>query len=148
MAEERNINYSYQTNLWGNINYKQLTNFNEWFMGDFDDSYYFQDYDKVLRYYAGAGFKGIELMIFNVPTIINIFGSMKNFKEFANERGIEKISGMFSHHIGSEDKRNHKAIFQLERQRGAQVFHENLWPTVTASTSSSSPAASTTAPAR
>ncbi|MBP0973789.1 MAG: sugar phosphate isomerase/epimerase [Oscillospiraceae bacterium] len=115
-TSERNINYSYMMNQWGNINFKKVTNFNEWFMGDFDDSYYFQDWDKVLRYHAGAGFKGIEIMIFTVPTMINCFGSMKNFKAFANERGIEKISGLFSHHIGSEDKRNHERIFALERQ--------------------------------
>ena len=54
-TSERNINYSYMMNQWGNINFKKVTNFNEWFMGDFDDSYYFQDWDKVLRYHAGAG---------------------------------------------------------------------------------------------
>ena len=30
--EERNIQYTYMTNLWGNINYKQLNNFDEWYM--------------------------------------------------------------------------------------------------------------------
>ena len=112
----RNINYTYMTNLWGNINYKQVTNFDEWFMGDFNTSYYYQDWDKILRYYAGAGFKGIELMIFSVPSIINAFGSMKNFKEYAKERGIERITGMFSHHVGSEDRRNHEAIYAFEQK--------------------------------
>ena len=55
-------------------------------------------------------------MIFSVPSIVNAFGSMKNFKEFANERGIERITGMFSHHVGSQDKRNHEAIFAFEQK--------------------------------
>jgi len=114
--EERNINYTYMTNLWGVINYKQLTNFDEWYMGDFNSAYYYQDWDKILRYFAGAGFKGIELMVFSVPSIRNAFGSMKNFKEFAQERGIERITGMFSHHVGSQDKNNHAAIYAYEQQ--------------------------------
>ena len=114
--EERNIQYTYMTNLWGNINYKQLNNFDEWYMGDFGAAYYYQDWDKILRYFAGAGFKGIELMVFSVPSIVNAFGSMKNFKEFAQERGIERITGMFSHHVGSQDKRNHPGIFAYEQQ--------------------------------
>ena len=28
---ERNLNYTYMTNLWGNINYKQINNFDEWY---------------------------------------------------------------------------------------------------------------------
>ena len=74
----RNLNYTYMTNLWGNINYKQINNFDEWFMGDFGTAYYYQDWDKILRYYAGAGFKGIELMIFSVPSIVNAFGISRN----------------------------------------------------------------------
>jgi inosose dehydratase len=104
------------TNLWGMINYKQVNNFDEWYMGDFGSHYYYLDWDKVLRYYNGAGFKGIELMIFSVPAIIDAFGSMKNFKEFAAERGIEKITGMFLHHIGCEDKGNHPEIFRFAQR--------------------------------
>ena len=37
--EERNINYTYMTNLGGGINYKQLTKFDEWYMGDFNSAY-------------------------------------------------------------------------------------------------------------
>ena len=44
----RNLNYTYMTNLWGNINYKQINNFDEWFMGDFGTAYYYQDWDKIL----------------------------------------------------------------------------------------------------
>ena len=112
----RNLNYSYMTNQWGNISYKQVQNFDEWFMGDFGNAYYYQDWDKILRYHAAAGFKGIELMIFSVPSICNAFGSMKNFKDFAQERGIERITGMFTHHIGSEDKRKHAEIFAFEQK--------------------------------
>ncbi len=112
----RNINYTYMTNMWGFINYKQVNNFDEWFNGDFGSGYYYQDWDKVLRYYAGAGFKGIEIMVFSVPNIVNAFGSMKNFRDFAAERGIERITGMFSHHPGSQDKRNHQSIFEFERK--------------------------------
>lgn len=107
----RNLNYSYMTNQWGFINYKQVNNFDEWFMGDFGGDYYYLDWDKILRYHAAAGFKGIELMVFSIPNICNAFGSMKDFKEFALERGIERITGMFVDHVGSEDKSNHPAIF-------------------------------------
>ena len=57
--ENRNIDYTYMTNLWGNINYKQINNFDEWYMGDFGSAYYYQDWDKILRYFAGAGFKDV-----------------------------------------------------------------------------------------
>ena len=55
-------------------------------------------------------------MVFSVPNITNAFGSMKNFRDFARERGIERITGMFSHHVGSQDKRNHPGIFAYEQQ--------------------------------
>jgi inosose dehydratase len=116
MDSKRNIEYSYMTNYWGHIKFKQINNFDEWYIGENNGTYYYLDWDKVLRYYAGAGIKGIELMVFNVPDIIATFGSMKNFKEFAYERGIERITGMFSHHPGAEDKRNHKEIFQFEQK--------------------------------
>ena len=113
----RNIYYSYMINsLWGNINFKKINNFPEWFDGEFNNSYYYLDWDKVLKYNAAAGFKGIELMIFNIPSIVGAFGSMKNFKDFANERGIEKISGVFLQHPGAEDKRNHERILKVDRQ--------------------------------
>ena len=36
---ERNLNYTYMTNLWGNINYKQINNFDEWYMYDLEKGY-------------------------------------------------------------------------------------------------------------
>ena len=66
-------------------------------MGDFGSAYYYyQDWDKILRYFAGAGFKGIELMVFSVPKHTKCLWVYENFKEFAMERGIERITGMFS----------------------------------------------------
>ena len=93
MMENRNLNYSYQTNLWGDIRYKKINNFDEWYMGDFNSAYYYQDWDHILRYFAGAGFKGIELMVFYVPSITNAFGSMKNFKQFATLPSVKNNTG-------------------------------------------------------
>ena len=84
---DRNINYTYMTNLWGNINYKQINNFNEWYMGDFGSAYYYQDWDKILRYFAGAGFKGIEIMVFSVPSITQCLWLDEKFQRVCSGEG-------------------------------------------------------------
>ena len=113
-----NLQFSYMANMWGTVNYRSVPvrNFNEWYLNDFNNMYYYMDWDKIIRYHVGAGFDGMEIMVFQVPAILKAFGSMKNFKEFAEERGLKRITGMFSHHIGSEDKRNHKEIFSFEQK--------------------------------
>lgn len=113
-----NLQFSYMTNMWGDIKFRQVPpdNFNEWYLNDFNNMYYYLDWDKIIKYIAGAGFEGIELMVFQIPNLLKTFGSMKNFKEFCEERGLKRITGMFSHHIGSEDKRNHAEIFSFEQK--------------------------------
>jgi len=111
-----NLKYSYMTNMWGTIKYAKINNFYEWYANDYSNAVYYLDWDKVIKYIVAAGFKGIEVMVFDLPAIKHAFGTFKNFKEFVQERGLEKITGMFSHHIGSEDKRNWPEIFDFQRR--------------------------------
>lgn len=110
------LKFSYQMNMWGgSTKFKKINNFNEWYHGDFNRAAYYQDWDSVLRYVAGAGFKGIELMWFDLFKILKQFGSYQNFNEFIHERGIEKVTGCFCINFGAEDKRNHEKVFRSQQ---------------------------------
>lgn len=88
--------FSYQTQLWGDINFAKIHSFQEWFEKENSNAGYYLDWDKILKYYAAAGISGIELMMVHPPSIYQLFGSPKKFLEFVQERGIEKITGSFS----------------------------------------------------
>ncbi|MFD2215664.1 sugar phosphate isomerase/epimerase family protein [Metabacillus endolithicus] len=111
-----NLKYSYMTNMWGMItDIPKINNFNEWYEDDFGNAAYYLDWDKILKYHAGAGIKGIELMFYHIPYIKQAFGSLKNFTDFAKERGIEQITGMFSFAIGSENKETLNGAIQFNQ---------------------------------
>ena len=90
------IKYSYQLNMWGCPEFKKINNFEEWYNKDFTGDAYYLDWDKIIKYLATAGFKGIELMWYQIDAIRSLFGSLPAFTEFLNERGIEKVTGCFS----------------------------------------------------
>jgi inosose dehydratase len=111
------LKYSYMTNMWGqNMAFKKINNFEEWYEGDFNRAGYYKDWDSCLRYMAGAGFTGIELMWFNLPQILNQFGSYENFNEFIRERGIEKVTGIFGINFVAENKQMHENIFRSQQK--------------------------------
>lgn len=110
------IKYSYQLNMWGCPEFKKINNFEEWYNKDFTGDAYYLDWDKIIKYLATAGFKGIELMWYQIDAIRSLFGSLPAFTEFLNERGIEKVTGCFSINLGSENKKNHENIF-LSQQK-------------------------------
>ncbi|MDQ0972224.1 inosose dehydratase [Neobacillus niacini] len=107
-----NLKYSYMTNMWGMIvDFPKINNINEWSEDDYGNAAYYLDWDKIFKYHVGAGIKGIEVMFYHIPYIKQFFGSLKNFADFAKERGIEQITGMFSLAPGSENKENlHSAV--------------------------------------
>ena len=111
-----NLKFSHMTNMWGNPPFVKVNNFDEWYDKDFTRDYYYKDWDKVIRYIAACGFKGIELMWFACNTIPAMFGSFENFNEFINERGIEKVTGMFCINLGAADKRNHENIYKSQQK--------------------------------
>lgn len=100
-----NLKYSYQTNMWGlKVQYPKLNDWNEWYKGDFSNAVYYLDWDQILKYHVGAGFTGIELMFHLEPYIQQFFGEAKRFTEFAQERGIEEVTGTFTIAFNSQDK--------------------------------------------
>ena len=111
-----NLKYSCMMNMWGHPNFVKVNNFDEWYDKDFTRDYYYLDYDKILRYIAGCGFKGIELMWFDTATIPNMFGSYQAFTDFLQERGLEKVTGMFCINLGAGDKRNHENIYKSQQK--------------------------------
>lgn len=111
------LKYSYQMNMWGQaLSFVKINDFQEWYHGDFNRAGYYKDWDSVLRYIAGAGYRGIELMWFHLPRILMQFGSYENFNEFIRERGIERVTGCFCIDFGAEDKRNHENVFRSQQR--------------------------------
>ena len=51
--------------------------------------------DSFVRQVAALGFEGLETFEFHVPVLIDLFGSLANAREFLQERGIERIVGLF-----------------------------------------------------
>lgn len=110
-----NLKFTYQTQLWGDVPFKQMNNFNEWYNGEYNSVYYYRDWDKILRYHAGAGYEGIEVMMQHIGPFKRIFGNLTNFKEFTAERGLQ-VSGMFTALFGSEQKENHERLFEVQKR--------------------------------
>ncbi len=125
-----NLKYSYMTNMWGlMVRYPVANQWGEWYEGDFGNSVYYLDWDKILRYHVGAGFKGIELMFHMLPYVNEYFGSPKGFADFAKERGIEQVTGTFSLALGSEDRANHPAVLAMNQKMidfTAELGGENI----------------------
>ncbi|RCX16038.1 inosose dehydratase [Anaerobacterium chartisolvens] len=120
-----NLKYSYQTNMWGlMVQYPKLNNWNEWYQKDFSNAVYYLDWDQILKYHVGAGFKGIELMFHMEPYIDQFFGHAKNFSDFAKERGIEEVTGTFAIAFNSQDKSMHESA--LKSLQGIIDFTANL----------------------
>ncbi|MGI6326698.1 MAG: sugar phosphate isomerase/epimerase family protein [Saccharofermentanales bacterium] len=99
-----NLKYSYQTNMWGlKVQFPQLTDWNEWYKGDFSNAVYYLDWDQIIKYHVGAGFTGIELMFHMQPYIQQFFGEPGAFTAFVRERGIEEVTGTFTIAFDSQD---------------------------------------------
>ncbi|MCM8709948.1 sugar phosphate isomerase/epimerase [Clostridium sp. SYSU_GA19001] len=108
-----NLKYSYQTNMWGlMVQYPKINNWSEFYKGDFSNSVYYLDWDQIIKYHVGAGFKGIELMFHMQPYIEQFFGEAKKFTEFVQQRGIEEVTGTFSIAFNSQDKSLHKSSLE------------------------------------
>ncbi|RCX16049.1 inosose dehydratase [Anaerobacterium chartisolvens] len=106
-----NLKYSYMMH-WKLIPYKKIENFRDFYYIDRSNKAYFSDWDKIVKYHVGAGYKGIELMPFERHQMKTLFGSIQNFVDFIKERGLEGISGMF-HGLGeSFDRSQHKAMIE------------------------------------
>lgn len=111
-----NIKYSYQMNMWGAKRFVKLNNFDEWYNKDFTADAYYLDWDKNLKYLSTAGFRGIELMWYQLDQIRGLFGSLEAFSAFLNARGIEKVTGCFSINLGAEDRRRHADILKSQQK--------------------------------
>ena len=108
------LKYSYMAG--GSARFIKVNNFDEWYDKDFTRDYYYLDLDKKYRYIAAAGFQGIELFWFDIPTLQAKFGKLENFTEFLNERGIEKVTGCFCINLGAADKRKHENIYKSQQK--------------------------------
>jgi len=51
--------------------------------------------DRYIKQLAGLGFKGFDTFAFRLPIFIKLFGSVRKFEEFLQDRGMEKITGIF-----------------------------------------------------
>ena len=111
-----NIKYSYQMNMWGFPRFRKIRDFEEWYDKDFTADGYYQDWDMTLKYLSTAGFKGIELMWYQIGLLRMLFGSLPAFSEFINERGIEKVTGCFSINMGSENSANLENILKSQQK--------------------------------
>ena len=120
-----NLKFSYQTNMWGlKVQYPKLTNWDEWYKGDFTNAVYYLDWDQILKYHVGAGFTGIELMFHMEPYIREFFGEPQAFTAFAQERGIEAVTGTFAIAFDSQDKAKHADA--LKNMQGIIDFTADL----------------------
>lgn len=111
-----NIKYSFQMNMWGVPKFKEIHNLGEWYDKDFTAHGYFQDWDNILKYLSTAGYKGIELVWYQIDFLRMQFGSLAAFAEFIKKRGIEKVTGGFSINMGSENKDNLPGIIESQQK--------------------------------
>lgn len=111
-----NIKYSFQMNMWGVPQFKEINNLGEWYDEDFTAHGYFMDWDNICKYLSVAGYKGIELVWYQIDFIKMQFGSLKAFSEFIQKRGIEKVTGGFSINMGSENAENLPGLLAYQQK--------------------------------
>ena len=51
--------------------------------------------DRFVRQIAAVGFKGLDMFDFNLNHVVEMFGSLPAFEAFLQERGIERLVGIF-----------------------------------------------------
>ena len=51
--------------------------------------------DRFVRQIAAVGFKGLDMFDFNLNQVVEMFGSLPAFEAFLQERGIERLVGIF-----------------------------------------------------
>jgi len=113
-----NLKYSYMTNMWGlYIPYPVAGQYEEWNKHTVDNAYYYLDWDKILKYHVAAEITGIEVMFHMLPYVKQFFGEPARFTDFVKERGLEKVTGVFSIAVGSENK---------ESQSGTLAFNQKI----------------------
>jgi len=111
-----NIKYSFQMNMWGVPKFKEIHNMEEWYEKDFTADGYFQDWDNICKYLSAAGYKGMELIWYQIDFIKMQFGNLKDFTKFIQKRGIEKVTGSFSINMGSEKVKNLPGILASQQK--------------------------------
>lgn len=111
-----NIKYSFQMNMWGVPKFKEIHNMEEWYEKDFTADGYFQDWDNICKYLSAAGYKGMELIWYQIDFIKMQFGNLKDFTKFIQKRGIEKVTGSFSINMGSEKAKNLPGILASQQK--------------------------------
>jgi inosose dehydratase len=89
--------------------------------------------DRFIKQIAALGFQGIDTFGYTLSIYEAVFGSLRNFREFLQERGIEKVVGAFAGfgeaergpHVRSEHE---SMLRQLEEfcKKGVEVGVENL----------------------
>jgi inosose dehydratase len=72
-----------------------------------------REMDKFVKQIAAVGFTGLDIFDFHVGALAGMFGSLERYTEFLNERGVEKVVGVFH------------APFYLESRFGAPHLRES-----------------------
>jgi inosose dehydratase len=54
-----------------------------------------KEMDRFIKQIVAVGFRGIGMFVWNLPMVASMFGSVKTYKEFIGERGIEQIVDIF-----------------------------------------------------
>ena len=101
---EKNIKYSYMSH-WKDIPYKEIPNFRDFYYEDKTNYAYYQSWDQVFKYHTGCGYEGMEVAPWDLMAIMRLFPDLKDFRAFAEERGVQ-ISGMFHGMTGGRFKEN------------------------------------------
>lgn len=74
--------------------------------------------DRYVKQIAGLGFTGFDTFDFRLGKYIELFGSVRNFEVFLQERGMEKLTGIFkaipyaTKHQTIHDRSCHDNIFR------------------------------------
>jgi len=54
-----------------------------------------REMDKFVKQLASVGFTGLDIFDFHVHPLADMFGSLERFQSFLNERGLDKVVGVF-----------------------------------------------------
>lgn len=110
-----NLKYAHMMHF-KKIKYKKISDFPKYYYRECNANSYYADWDKIIKYQVSCGYTGIELMPLMLGQMRQQFGEPQNFLDYIRERGMERVTGIFSGLGNSFDKREHPDIIRAAQK--------------------------------
>ena len=82
-----------------------------------------REMDRFIKQLAAIGFKGLGMFVWNLNAVTTMFGSVKGYRDFMADRGLEKIVDIF---FAQPNSTRHAALHRRETHPLVERIFENF----------------------